>query len=899
MAIYFNDLDKQRNWRALIEELSLIAASGITGSLPGLYRGIRDAVTKSAPNPSIDERAGVWLRVTATAALLSLLNDKRFGGPLDRDETCRKAARDFLGELLCLNGFDRLDPAVLANPVAAPVLAEVMAQLPAFVRGSAPHVTASNADIASRYAELLRGTSARVHALDTDFYAPLVAALDSPFATGHARDLAWARHANWIVGEFHRPIFSLDADKSIPLATVYHRPRCYWHAESPPESENSRPRRTAHVGDLHRTLHAWLDASDRGDSLRVVAGGPGSGKSSFARAFAVEVIEAARYRVVFVPLHYMDLRGNLDDAIGRTLAQRFSAIDPEGSPGFPENPLRWRAEDATPILLVFDGLDELSQAEDEARDLTRQFILDVKNLLGGLNTTATPVQALILGRSSACQEGVRAARLPHTALLHVAPLTLLTDEILGKRRLDAAPGATGVDEVCDLDGLAETDERPAFWRRSAAAQGLAIEPEPEAVTAEELGELSAEPLLLHLLIVSGYTGPKWHEAAENRNRIYAAIFEKIHARDRRKDRFAAQLLDEADFFTLLECLGLAAWHGNGRTGSAEDFAALRDLHATGVQAHRFKNLPAATLSSMAVQFYTRRDLEGQGFEFIHKSFGEYLAARAVLAAGIRAARLMTEGEEPRDAAEIAARWTQLVDRAELSEEILRFLVDDARLKTPEDAAVWLQPLTKIFNWSLKHGMPVHRVRPNASWRELETMQRCAESALLAVLDALNQRRQSVQTAYATGEPTWPTISVFWPEPERDPIYFLGRIRATMFSPTRFALSCLDFRGAFLPGAFLSDAKLSGTDLTLTILYRADLSGADLSRANLTKADLTRADLADADLSHAELFDAELRGANLTTVRNLTQDQIDDARGDATTKLPKSLRRPKHWRTRQS
>ena len=45
-------------------------------------------------------------------------------------------------------------------------------------------------------------------------------------------------------------------------------------------------------------------------------------------------------------------------------------------------------------------------------DLTRQFILDVKNLLGGLNTTSGPLRALILARSAACQDGDKAARLP-------------------------------------------------------------------------------------------------------------------------------------------------------------------------------------------------------------------------------------------------------------------------------------------------------------------------------------------------------------------------------------------------------------------------------------------------------------------------------------------------------
>ena len=44
--------------------------------------------------------------------MLSLFNDPRFGGHLDRDANRRKAAKEFLAELLGLKGFDRFDPAL-------------------------------------------------------------------------------------------------------------------------------------------------------------------------------------------------------------------------------------------------------------------------------------------------------------------------------------------------------------------------------------------------------------------------------------------------------------------------------------------------------------------------------------------------------------------------------------------------------------------------------------------------------------------------------------------------------------------------------------------------------------------------------------------------------------------
>lgn len=43
-----------------------------------------------------------------------------------------------------------------------------------------------------------------------------------------------------------------------------------------------------------------------------------------------------------------------------------------------------------------------------------------------------------------------------------------------------------------------------------------------------------------------------------------------------------------------------------------------------------------------------------------------------------------------------------------------------------------------------------------------------------------------------------------------------------------------------------------------------------------------------------LTDARLNGANLTTAKNLLQQQLDSACGDKDTKLPEGLQRPAHW-----
>jgi uncharacterized protein YjbI with pentapeptide repeats len=85
----------------------------------------------------------------------------------------------------------------------------------------------------------------------------------------------------------------------------------------------------------------------------------------------------------------------------------------------------------------------------------------------------------------------------------------------------------------------------------------------------------------------------------------------------------------------------------------------------------------------------------------------------------------------------------------------------------------------------------------------------------------------------------------------------------------------------------------------TDLMEAKLRGLDLRRSNMRGAFLIAADLRDSDLRGsdfigADLRDADVRSANLSDSIFLTQLQINSAKGDAQTVLPKYLRRPVHW-----
>jgi Pentapeptide repeats (8 copies) len=85
------------------------------------------------------------------------------------------------------------------------------------------------------------------------------------------------------------------------------------------------------------------------------------------------------------------------------------------------------------------------------------------------------------------------------------------------------------------------------------------------------------------------------------------------------------------------------------------------------------------------------------------------------------------------------------------------------------------------------------------------------------------------------------------------------------------------------GAYLRYVELRGADLRSAVLHRADLAGADLTDANLS-----RADLREAQLDGANLTGANLTGANLIGAIDLAQEQLKEACGEPSTKLPEGL-----------
>jgi uncharacterized protein YjbI with pentapeptide repeats len=108
----------------------------------------------------------------------------------------------------------------------------------------------------------------------------------------------------------------------------------------------------------------------------------------------------------------------------------------------------------------------------------------------------------------------------------------------------------------------------------------------------------------------------------------------------------------------------------------------------------------------------------------------------------------------------------------------------------------------------------------------------------------------------------------------------------------------------LPSAILTRAKLLFAELQDTFLGGADLSGADLGGATLNEVNLGHANLTNANLSGAEVGSVKFGQADLTNTDlsdldlmfalDLTEQQVQLAKGTTKTRLPRSLKRPAAW-----
>jgi predicted NACHT family NTPase len=133
--------------------------------------------------------------------------------------------------------------------------------------------------------------------------------------------LAWLRYSTWLQKQVEEPMFL----EAFSLKQVYVPLRAYYNHKIDEQDAEEQEIRLGFfsrqseriVIDLEKELEAWLSKSKKDDAIRLISGGPGSGKSSFAKMFAAKLAEKSTVRVLFIPLHHFEPSEDLIDAVGK------------------------------------------------------------------------------------------------------------------------------------------------------------------------------------------------------------------------------------------------------------------------------------------------------------------------------------------------------------------------------------------------------------------------------------------------------------------------------------------------------------------------------------------------------------------------------------------------------
>lgn len=828
-----------------------------------------------------EELAFLLIRRSMTRALFDLVGESA-SSSLKPIATNEESLLDNWNATLALETL-RIDEKFLDRPSDIPIIRELENFLRQWLEVHGMPKPAAKA-IAERFPSYFTYALNQEWRQNGKSYAPLLQALHTPFTKAGEREWAWAAYSALLQRRIQEGIF----DEPFSLSQIFVPPNAYFVEESDRISvmEEARPggRRRRFVVSLQQELEQWLSKADQNDAIRVISGGPGSGKSSFARVFAAHVSRSFKLRVLFVPLHLIDASRELPDAVGRFAKDEGVLTQNPLDPDSPEPNL----------LIVLDGLDELASQGKAAAETARAFIREVERTVEKRNLQSLKLRVLISGRELVVQENESEFRRARQVL------TLLPYFLSEQARSES-------EAYFDSGKLLKRDLRHHWWTNFGKLTGKGYEGLPRVLARSDLDETTAQPLLNYLVALSFARDKLDFTKDVNINQIYGDLVAAVYERGYEKHRPYGPIrhMKQEEFARVLEEIGLAAWHGDGRTTTVREIEQHCRASGLGSLLDVFQEGAKAGVTRLLAAFFFRqygqRASGDPTFVFTHKSFGEYLAARRIVRGIDRVIRELEaraknpdEGWDERDALK---HWAQLCGASPISRYLHVFLLNEVKLRNSSQLAGYQIRLARLFSYMLQFGLPMELLQVGP-FKEVLFQARNSEEALLVALNACARVTQQLsvvtfadRTVFGAwfrriqGQRTGPEsvlaascLSFLSLEKiTLDMGDFLGAnfhssqlSRATAHYVTFVSADLADcklknavFFGAQLDHCNLDRSDLEGSHFDAASLQRASLAGANLRQASLREANLRGADLTNANLTNANLMNADLRGARLS------------------------------------
>ena len=863
------------NWRDFGVGIIKVGANAVTGNIGNLPENIVDIGAAIGVAQEPGEIAWLLISSALTQAMVHLIGDNQ--DLLQEANQGKEVKEDKLREILeqlfnqCLERLEIEEIPIYQDFFECPqnfaVVAEIKTPFSEWLQAEFNLKPAPAETISNRLPNEFLYAVYSEFDQHSDKYAKLQTALDNPFSKAvekeRKKELSWRRYSAWLQKQVEERMF----DEAFGLKQVYVPLRAFYEEkiESDDDDFGVSNRRyqsveknvKRYVVNLQDELQTWLDKADKTDAMRVISGGPGSGKSSFAKMLAATLAETGKIPVLFIPLHLFNPEADVVEAIGKF-------IESMRDMPLPANPLK-RENEVDKLLIIFDGLDELAMQGEMAERVAQKFISEVRRLVDLSNHDKTHLLALIGGREIVVQRNESEFRKPKQ-VLHILPYFVDQEEIENRNFIDR-------------NKLLKIDQRQIWWEYYGKAKGCGYGKLPDELDRGNLREITAQPLLNYLVALSYEKNTVKFTENSNLNEIYADLISKVYQRVWGKNHNPQiQGVKEQDFVRILESIAIAAWHGGDiRVTTLSEIEKYCDSKIIDRILNIFNQDKKASFTRLLTAFYFRQHgvkNREETFEFTHKSFGEYLAAKGIVRQLQRIHQQLQLNQEDSDLGwdekQALENWAKICGLTAMDEYIFKFIVDEIRWQKDNynvDIGAWQQTMCDLISYMLKHGMPMERLAIS-TFQEANCQARNGEEALLAVLNACARVTEKVSQI------KWHS-SVINNVDGKEKEYFtdfgnlISRLRGQRVNyDDLFCLSFLDLQNCILISqdfyrANLLGANLQGANLQGANLEGANLEGANLEGANLQRANLQWANLEGANLLGANLQRAYLEGANVT------------------------------------
>ena len=663
-------------------------------------------------------------------------------------------------------------------------------------------------------------------------YESIIQKLDAPIAGAARKERQWEAYNTYLEKEVATPVFG----ESFSLIDIFIPLRAYYKRKK--KSYGTRLETGKIAVWLEESLDNWLQSSENKDAIKVIQGGPGSGKSSITKWWTAKVVKDRRIPVLFFPLHHFNIHTNIKTAIGEYF---------KDSPNIPleHNPF----EDAQTIdrmLLVFDGLDELVMQGKSSREAASAFMQEVKDFCNKFNDGKQRLKVLITGRPISVQNTEAKLRDGDQQIMYLLPYYLT-----GKQRL----------EYRDSNKILQKDQRNEWWNRFFTFKGLSNHNLPEELQNEKMDKITIEPLLNYLVALSWKKAPDKFNQDTNINDVYHQLILGVHHRDwdnKRPHRATGDLTSD-DFIQILEEIAICAWQG-GDARITTERKIEKHIKDRGLESllNDYKASAKSGVSRLLTAFYFRKfgkeDTEEKDdtFEFTHKSFGEYLAARAIVEL-IKATHEEREENKKRATSrrdkrkgwtiqQALGEWLRMTSKNTIDKDLNQFVINELSIRKDANEPIekWQTTLCEVISELIQTGMPLHLQEQRTFHLEETRLARNAEEAILVALS------DCARITNQLSKFSWNTFV--------QPAIWLNRLSTS--------LSNKDFAFKNLNNIDLEAASLEAANLAYANLQAANLQAADLQAANLVETNLAYANLGAANLAYANLRAANLQEVNL-------------------------------------